>query len=501
MIEIVLVESDTIEDKVLFSCHSLIAAFFPGKKIQALSSEKTKLSYKYKITIQFNHCRTQPVFMFQIYDQTKMLESYSHEGTDMQILERLTLPGKEPVLQILLKQAIVFFLTRHTKEIAPWGILTGIRPGKLMLKMDKLGIPEATQIRLLEDIYLINSDKILLLQTVNKVQKPFLENMKIRTDLASLYVSIPFCPSRCYYCSFPSNTVNSSDLKEYLAVLVKELELVGKTIKNKRVRVNAIYIGGGTPTVLGPEELAKLLDAISKYIPVAEELEYTVEAGRPDTIDEEKLRLLEQFGVNRISINPQSMQDSTLRRIGRRHTVADIYKCYELARQNKNWVINMDLILGLPGEGFQEIDDTLNKVLELNPDNITVHSLAIKKGSNAWADNYTSNSSSLKYWLEIQENVHARIGSRGFIPYYLYRQKYIVGNLENVGYAVPGNECHYNIAIIEEKQNIFGVGAGTVTKIMNFEKDTHKNIYHPIDLRTYIQGYEDVHFKVSQAFN
>ncbi len=497
MIEIILVESDTIDDKVLFSCHSLIAAFFSGKKIQATLKEQQ--SYKYKLKIHFNGCRPQPVFKFEIFSQANMLESYSHQGTDMGIMERLTLPGKESVLQILLKQATVTFLTKYTKEIAPWGILTGIRPGKLMLKMDELGIPDVTKTRLLEEIYLVNSDKIVLLQAVAKAQKPFLQNMKVRTDLASLYVSIPFCPTRCYYCSFPSNTLDSSDIEKYLAVLVKELELVGEMLKNKGLRINAVYIGGGTPTVLNPQELAKLLDAIKKYVPLDKKLEYTVEAGRPDTINQEKLSILERCSVNRISINPQTMQDATLQRIGRGHTVEDVYKCYELARKNGNWIINMDIILGLPGEGFREIDDTLNKVLELNPDNITVHSLAIKKGSNAWADNYTSNS--LKHWLEIQKHVHTSITSRGLIPYYLYRQKYIVGNLENIGYASPGNECHYNIAIIEEKQNIFGVGAGTVTKIMNFENATHKNIYHPIDLRTYMQGYEDVHFKVRQAFN
>ncbi len=498
MIDIVLVESDTIEDKVLLSCHSLIAAFFPGKKIQAPSREQQEISYKFKLKIQLNNCRLHPNFKFEILDQNKMLSSFTQEATNMNIIEKLTLPGKESVLQISLKQAIVFFLTRYTKEIAPWGILTGIRPGKLMLKMDELGMPEDTQTSLLGDIYLVNGDKILLLQSVARAQKPFLEKMKVRKDLASLYISIPFCPSRCYYCSFPSNPLNS-DAEKYLDVLLKELELIGETIRSKGLKVNAVYIGGGTPTVLNSKGLLKLLEAIRKNIPLDEELEYTVEAGRPDTIDKEKLNLLEGFGVNRISINPQSMQDSTLQRIGRRHTVADLYKSFELAKYNRDWIINMDLILGLPGEGVREIEDTVNKVIGLKPDNITVHSLAIKKGSSAWEDNYTSRS--LRYWSDIQKHVHGNLESSGFIPYYLYRQKYIVGNLENVGYALPGKECHYNIAIIEEKQNIFGVGAGTVTKIMNFENATHKNIYHPIDLRTYMQGYEDVHFKVRQAFN
>lgn len=499
MIETVLVESTTIEDKVLSSCHSLIAAFFPGKKIQAWSREQQELPYTYKLKVQSNHGKPQPGFDFQLSNQAKILATYSHKSSDIHLLEQLTLPGKETVFQILLKQAVVFFLTRYTKEIAPWGILTGIRPGKLMLKMDELDIPEATQVRMLEDIYLVNSDKILLLQSVAKTQKPFLQNMKERIDLASLYVSIPFCPSRCFYCSFPSNTLKDSDLGKYMDVLVNELDLVGETLRNKGLKVNAVYIGGGTPTVLSAKSLAKLQDAIKKYIPLEEKHEYTVEAGRPDTIDEEKLSLLERYGVNRISINPQSMQDSTLESIGRRHTVAEVYKCYELARQNRQWVINMDLILGLPGERSREIEDTLKKVIELDPDNITVHSLAIKRGSTAWAENYTSNS--LKYWLDIQKSVNERIGNRGFMPYYLYRQKYIVGNLENVGYALPGKECHYNIASIEEKQNIFGVGAGAVTKIMNFQKATHKNIYHPVDLKSYMKGYEDVHFNIRQAIN
>jgi len=215
-----------------------------------------------------------------------------------------------------------------------------------------------------------------------------------------------------------------------LDVLVKEIELAAETIKSKGLRVNAIYIGGGTPTVLSAKELTKILDKISKHVPVNDNFEYTVEAGRPDTIDEEKLRVLERYGINRISINPQSMQDSTLERIGRRHTIADVYKCYELARKNQNWAINMDLILGLPEEGYKEIEDTLKKVIALNPENITVHALAIKRGSTAWAENYTSNT--MNYWLDIQKYVHTNIVSKGFVPYYLYRQKYIIGNLERV---------------------------------------------------------------------
>jgi len=284
-----------------------------------------------------------------------------------------------------------------------------------------------------------------------------------------------------------------------LDVLVKEIELAAETIKSKGLRVNAIYIGGGTPTVLSAKELTKILDKISKHVPVNDNFEYTVEAGRPDTIDEEKLRVLERYGINRISINPQSMQDSTLERIGRRHTIADVYKCYELARKNQNWAINMDLILGLPEEGYKEIEDTLKKVIALNPENITVHALAIKRGSTAWAENYTSNT--MNYWLDIQKYVHTNIVSKGFVPYYLYRQKYIIGNLENIGYALAGNECQYNIAIIEERQNILGIGAGSVNKIMNSDKTTHRNIYHPVDLKSYMRGYEDVHFKVRKALD
>lgn len=492
---IILIISDTIEHKVLSSCHPLIAAFFPGKKI------KTKLDteefFEYTISIEYQCYKDGVIYTFEINNQSARLSSFRHEVLDIDALKKLILPGTESIFQILLKQAFVFFLTQYTTKIAPWGILTGMRPGKLIQRMVELSIPETTQISLLKDIYLVKHDKIELMQTVAKIQKPFLQEMTQRTDLAALYVSIPFCPSRCYYCSFPSNTLNHIELQTYMAALVKELELVGEMLNSIGLKVSTIYIGGGTPTILSLRELERVLDLIAHHVPCMEKLEYTVEAGRPDTLDQEKLLLLQQYEVNRISINPQSMQDSTLQRIGRRHTVADIYKCYKIARQNPNLVINMDIILGLPGEGTKEIEDTVNQVIQLSPDNITVHALALKRGSEAWSDNYTS--TSLNHWQKIQKYVHERMGEEGYRPYYFYRQKYIVGNLENVGYAWPGKESHYNIAIIEERQNVFGVGAGSVNKILNLAENTHQNIYHPQDIDSYIRGYKDVHNKIRRT--
>ena len=495
MKKIIFVVSDTIEDKILSSCHSLIAAFFPGKKIQAKLNPKE--FFNLKLSINHNQCGNHLYFSFDLFEQNTILTSLNYEIKQSNELESLILPGKESIFQILLKQAVVYFLRTHTKVKPPWGILTGIRPGKLIYRMNHLGIAETTQTKMLEDIYLVDNDKIKLMQSVAESQKLFLMDMKRRSDLAALYISIPFCPSRCYYCSFPSNIVKHSNLEKYIAALAKELELTGEMLKNKGLRINTIYIGGGTPTILSAVQLQFLLESIMRHIPLEDKLEYTVEAGRPDTINQEKISVLQQYGVNRISINPQSMQDYTLQSIGRKHTVADVYESYKQARQNRGWVINMDLILGLPEEGFEEIEDTLNKVLDLRPDNITVHALALKKGSTAWEENYSSESQ--QYWHEIQKHIHNRIENEGFKPYYFYRQKYIVGNLENVGYALPRTECQYNIAIIEERQNIFGVGAGSVSKIMNYEIDVHKNIYHPVDIKTYMEGYENVHYKIRQA--
>lgn len=495
MSNVINVISSTIEQKVLNSCSAIIAAFFPGKIIENNCSEHNEV---FCSTLEIERSIMQAsTFEVRLRTEKENVFYQQIKSEKPEILDELSLPGKEPLFQILVKRAIFLFLTKYTGEIIPWGILTGIRPGKLVLRMENLGLIKEIQMKILTDLYLVAEEKAELLQTITEIQRPYLLHNKERSDLVSVYLTIPFCPSRCFYCSFPSMQLPASPkskkvLQKYLAALYSEVELTGEILKELGLKAESIYIGGGTPTILEATELEMLLKVIQTNILTDDQVEYTVEAGRPDTLDYKKLAVLKKYQVNRLSINPQSMQEQTLRRIGRNHQASDIIECYGLARELSDWVINMDLILGLPGEELPEIRNSVEKVLGLRPDNLTVHALALKRGSIAWENNYVH--SVKQDWVGIQHQVEQQIRTSGYKPYYLYRQKYIVGNLENVGYALPGRVCRYNIAIIEEQQNIIGLGAGAASKILKRDSG-HVNIYNPIGIDHYSAGFGEVHLK------
>jgi len=487
----ILVLSLTIEQRILSSCRPIIAAFFPGKSIR-VSTCKPSEDTLFMICIEKNTAEF-PAFMFSLInnDNEVFQTIYSEK---MREFAEIPLPSKEPLRQILVKRALVVFLTAVTAEKMPWGILTGIRPGKLLSRMGDQGLDKQTRSHILTNLYLLEKEKVNLLETIADVQEPYLRKMKHRPNAISLFLMIPFCPSRCFYCSFPSNlrTVrNTERIQAYLNTLRHEVRLTGDMMKEMGLTADCIYIGGGTPTSLAHKEMEALFGDIQKYIPKDYALEYTVEAGRPDSIDKSKLFLMKDFGVNRISINPQSMQEETLIKIGRKHTVSDILTCFRMAREMGDWHINMDLILGLPGEEYPEMINSLETVLALEPDNLTVHALALKRGSQAWeASNETHRQK--RNWIFIQKEIQQRIMAAQFKPYYLYRQKNIAGNLENIGYSIPGKICRYNIGIIEEKQMIIGLGAGASSKIHK-STEGHLNLYHPIDLRRYMECYAEKH--------
>ncbi len=341
---------------------------------------------------------------------------------EIEYLYQLPIVGKEDILQVAVKQLICRLLTDATGIVLPWGILTGIRPGKLVTAMNTLGLPKADQDIILSKKYLVTPAKIQLLQKISAIQG-YDTNTKKQRQLVSLYISVPFCPSRCSYCSFTFeyNIGQSSMLAEYMEALIQEIELTGNLLNKSSVQVNKVYIGGGTPTILDCCQLEKLLKSISALIPLTDDTEFTVEAGRPDTITEEKLLCLKNDKVNHLSINPQTMNDQTLIKIGRRHTVQNIIDTYHLARKISNWAINMDIILGLPGEERSEVEETIRSVLRLKPDNISVHALSIKRRSKQWEAGMTINRG--KLWQEIQEKVFCDIQMAGYEPYYMYRQK------------------------------------------------------------------------------
>jgi len=356
-------------------------------------------------------------------------------------------------------------------HIPPWGILTGIRPAKIAgtLLTDGRGVLKAK--RVLRDEYFLNHQKAALAVSVASAEAKIIK--KLEDNTCSLYISIPFCPSRCAYCSFVSYTTPRllSMMDEYLDAILTDLEDTFETIGTLGLKVTTVYIGGGTPTTLNIKQMKRLFKKISEHIDTSLLTEFTLEAGRPDTITEEKLALAKKFGVTRISVNPQTLSDDILKEIGRKHTVEDFYRAYKIAKESGIKDINVDLIAGLPGDDFKNFSETLDRIIELSPSNITVHTFCVKKASDALRKN--SNIYSLAGHDAAKSVSYAQIKTKfaGYKPYYMYRQKNTVGNLENVGFSKEGSEGLYNVYMMEEIQTIFAVGAGAVTKLVAKKQD------------------------------
>ena len=352
-------------------------------------------------------------------------------------------------------------------HIPPWGILTGVRPAKVAAALIQEGNGIIKSKKILRDEYFLNPQKAALAVSVASSEMKLLK--KAPKNACSIYISIPFCPSRCAYCSFVSYTTKKllSLVDEYLDTLLMELSSTIDTIESIGYSISTVYIGGGTPTTLNPEQLRRLLSYITSRIDTKNLLEFTLEAGRPDTITEEKMRIAAEYGVTRVSVNPQTLNDDILRDIGRHHTVEDFYRAFNIAKESGIRDINVDLIAGLPGDDFKNFSETVDKIIELRPTNITVHTFCVKKASDALRNN--SNVYSLSGGDAGKCVSYSQIKSKfaGYRPYYLYRQKNTVGNLENVGYALEGHEGYYNVFMMEETQPIFSVGAGAVTKLMD----------------------------------
>ena len=363
----------------------------------------------------------------------------------------------------VLKRLVYGLLSEDTGRTLPWGTLTGIRPTKIPMAMLEEGASEAAIVSYMEETYLTGREKIDLSIEIAKREREVLRNIDYEEGY-SLYIGIPFCPTTCLYCSFTSYPISrwASRMEEYLAALFREIDYTKEAFAHKKL--NAVYIGGGTPTTLAPDQLDRLLTKVEESFDFSHLQEWTVEAGRPDSVTEEKLRVLKAHPVSRISINPQTMKAETLRLIGRKHSPEQIEEAYGMARAAGLDNINMDLILGLPEETIEDVRFTMEKLCAMAPDSITVHSLAVKRAArlNTMKELYAH----LKF-----ENTGEMMGLTadycrrlGLNPYYLYRQKNMAGNFENVGYAKPGKEGIYNILIMEEKQTIIACGAGSISK-------------------------------------
>lgn len=362
-----------------------------------------------------------------------------------------------------LRQSYFDAAVPHLPEYPAWGALAGVRPTKLSTRhLLSGGTPESAD-ALLRDTYYVTPlrRKMALSCSAASVRAVAQTN---RQDL-SVYVGIPFCPTRCTYCSFVSRTVgkNKSLIGEYLESLLREIQATGALLRQAGRTVRTLYIGGGTPTTLTAEQLNTLLDGIARHMDLSHCTEYTVEAGRPDTLDTEKLKVLRAHGVNRISINPQTMVDSVLRACGRPHTAQDVRNIYAQARELGFTDINMDLIAGLPTDTYEGFCESLSELIALSPSNITVHTLALKKGADLFESRqHLPDRDTVSKMLEFSRE---HLEAAGYRPYYLYRQKYMSGNYENVGWSRDGRDCLYNIYMMEELHPIVSLGGGGMSKI------------------------------------
>lgn len=364
-----------------------------------------------------------------------------------------------------IKRMLYKILREFSGKELPWGTLTGIRPTKITLTRLMEGLSHEEIRRYMKETYLASDRKIELSLEIANREKNLLSSFDYEHGY-SLYVGIPFCPTTCLYCSFTSYPIGKWEkrMEEYLEALFLEMDYVAKRMSKRTL--DTVYLGGGTPTSLSSGHLEKVLDKIKRTFDFSRVKEFTVEAGRPDSITEEKLKVLKRFGVTRISINPQTMKQKTLDLIGRHHTVDMVKDRFFMARDLGFDNINMDLIIGLPEESIYDVEHTMKEIRSLNPDSITVHSLAIKRAArlNIFREKYGN----LKI-ENTQEMIDLTAGcakAMGQEPYYLYRQKNMAGNFENVGYSRPGKACIYNILIMEEKQTIAACGAGTTTKVV-----------------------------------
>ncbi len=375
-------------------------------------------------------------------------------------------PGQsEAQLEYALCKMLYAMLCEKTGYRPPWGMLTGVRPVRLIHDLRAEGQSEI-QIR---DQFCIHYDclpqKYALANYIADLQTPWLRNATAKD--CSVYIHIPFCPTRCAYCSFVSSAVEKPAMRAlrepYLTALCEEISAIGEIVNACGLRVHTLYIGGGTPTSLEAEQLARLLRHLESTFAVSDLEEYSVEAGRPDCTDAEKLRLLKQYGVTRISINPQTFSDEILLAIGRKHTARDVIECYQAARAAGHLCINMDLIAGLPGDTTAGFSKSLETAIKLAPENITVHTLTKKRASDLVVEHRSAAYGAVN---EMVEQEMALLPRAGYRPYYLYRQKGALQNLENVGWSKPGFEGAYNIYMMEEIHTIFAAGAGACSKFV-----------------------------------
>ena len=463
-----------------YDVYSLVKAFYPQAQITMFYEGEEEAEGEYGM------------FLLVAYGSQEICLAVERDGTEIFRQQVAVEYEKDrPETKNVLKRLVYGALCQVTGRTLPWGDLTGIRPTKIPMKLLEEGWKNTEIARYMRETYGVSNEKTALAITIANREKALLQDLDYENGY-SLYVGIPFCPSICLYCSFGSHPLErwTKRVDEYLDTLCKELTFIREQMGTRKL--TTVYIGGGTPTTLEPEQLRRLLSHIQETFDFTWVKEYTVEAGRPDSITKEKLQVLRNHGINRISINPQTMKEETLRLIGRQHTVQQTIDSFKLAREVGFDNINMDLIVGLPEETIEDVRETMRQLEELDPDNITVHSLAIKRAAR------------LRMQKEQYENLHIENTAQtidltaecchemGLEPYYLYRQKNMAGNFENVGYAKPGKAGVYNILIMEEKQTIMALGAGATTKVVFEDGKRIERVGNVKDIINYLDRVDEM---------
>lgn len=415
----------------------------------------------------------------------------TYDGKTARASARVSLAGAadEYERERLRQRALKLSFFRAARDITgatpSWGALTGIRPAKLVRTMLEEGYTPARADRELRDVYCVSPARRRL--ALESAQAGLRAKRDLKPNDISLYIGIPFCPTRCAYCSFVSASVEKSFalIPPYLEALTAEVEAAGRMVRETGLRVKSFYMGGGTPTTLSAGQMDALLTAVNKAFDLSGCVEYCIEAGRPDTIDREKLQVLLDHGADRISVNPQSLEPQVLRAIGRQHSPEDIEKAMTLATSMGFPHVNMDLIAGLPADTPEGFRRTLDKCLTFGADNITVHTLSLKKGSRILLEGLPIPTAEAV--AEMLDYADPALRARGFAPYYLYRQKYMSGSFENVGWCISGAEGLYNIYIMEELHSILSLGAGGSTKMVDAQRNRIERVFHPKFPLEYIQ--------------
>lgn len=448
-----------------YEIERIITLFFPYEKIETLIDESLN---DYNIFIELNE--------YKIYFDV-ILNNCHIERT-----ETISVNIKFQIGKVLYS-----ILSELTGQTLPWGILTGIRPSKIFTKeVCSVGINRAKE--KFENEYLVKKEKIDLLSDIYDVQKVYLN--KNYKNAVSIFCFIPYCPSRCSYCSFVSEYCNSEkSIKEipiFCEKLISEIKKIGEIKSRLGLNTETVYIGGGTPTILSCEQLEKILFTISeKFAPKGE---FTVEAGRADTITKEKLDVFKKYGVSRISINPQSFEANVLTEVRRPYDINKFLEIYEYAKA-LSLEINMDFIAGLPKDTEIGFINSIKKAIELNPDNITVHTLALKRASSIESTEYENKTFNISVSLD---KAYKLLYNAGYHPYYLYRQSRTLKGYENTGWAKSGKDCVYNIVMMEELHSVLSAGAGSVTRLLNPETSEIKRIYNPKYPDRYISSFDEV---------